>query len=321
MAANAGAMSQAADHLIAALNPEQRAALQFGFDDPERRNWHYTPGPRRGVSLAEMDRPPAKAVHQLLTTVLSQAAHTRVSAISGLEDVLDDIEGGQKGRHAGDYWTALFGEPGSPVWGWRFEGHHVSVNVTVADGAIAATPCFLGANPATVSDEGGRAVSRPLAPEEDLAIAFLGCLDPAQRARAVVGSEAPPDILSGEAPDLGTVAALDEPTGLPATALRPAQMARLRNLAALYVNRLAPELAEPIVAKLEHDLPALCFTWAGGTGADLADRPHYYRLQAPTFLVEFDNRQNRANHIHSVWRDPGGDFGARLLSEEPTGVS
>jgi len=321
MVANAGAMREAAENLIAVLDPEQRAALQFGFDDPERRNWHYTPGPRCGVSLAEMERQAAKAVHQLLASGLSEAAHARVAAISGLEDVLDDIEGGQRDRHAGDYWTAVFGDPGSAVWGWRFEGHHVSINMTVAGAAIAATPCFLGANPATITDEGGRAVSRPLAPEEDLAIAFLACLDPAQTARAVVGSEAPPDILSGEAPDVAAVPALEDAPGLPGTALRPSQMARLRNLATSYVNRLAPELAEPIVAELEHDLPALCFAWAGGTGDDLTDRPHYYRLQAPNFLVEFDNRQNRANHIHSVWRDPGGDFGARLLSEGPPGVS
>jgi Protein of unknown function (DUF3500) len=313
-------MSQAAESLFAALRSDQRAALRFPFDDPDRRRWHYTPGPRRGVSLAEMDRNAARAVHLLLSTALSRAAHTRVAAISGLEDVLDEIEGRTRGRHAGDYWAAVFGEPGSAAWGWRFEGHHVSINVTMADGAISATPCFLGANPAAVIDEGGRTVSRPLAPEQDLALALVASLDAAQQARAVVSDQAPPDILSGEAVDVASVATLDEPTGLPATALHPDQVWLLRNLAAVYVNRLAPELARPILAELERDLPAFCLSWAGPV-APVPGQPHYYRLHAPNFLVEFDNRQNGANHIHSVWRDPGGDFGARLLSDDRPGVS
>lgn len=267
-----------------------------------------------------MDRRAAKSVHQLLTTALSRAAHTRVAAITGLEDVLDESEGGRRARHAGDYWTAVFGEPGGPAWGWRFEGHHVSINVTLADGAISTTPFFLGANPATVTDEGGRTVSRPLAPEEDLAGALLASFDAAQKGRAVVSHEAPPDILSDEASDVASVASLDEPGGLPGSALRPDQMSLLRNLAAVYVNRLAAELAEPVLARLDRELPAFCFTWAGpvtpGPG-----QPHYYRLAGPRFLVELDNTQNGANHIHSVWREPGGDFGARLLPEDRPGVS
>jgi hypothetical protein len=332
--ATAGAMSQAAENLLATLPADQRASLRFGFDDPGRRVWHYTPGRRRGVSLAEMNRGSAKAVHQLLTTVVSRPAHTRVSAITGLEDILDESEGGPRGagsvpriargagdaprleggRHAGDYWTAAFGEPGAAIWGWRFEGHHVSINVTVADGAISSTPFFLGANPATVTDEGGRTVSRPLAPEDDLAVALLASLDPGQTARAVVSHEAPPDILSGDAVDVASVAALDQPVGLPGTAMRPDQVSLLRSLAAAYVNRLAAALADPVLARLDRDLPAFSFTWAGPV-APAPGQPHYYRLEGPRFLVEFDNRQNGANHVHSVWREPGGDFGARLLPE------
>ena len=307
-------MRQAAENLLAALPVDQRAALRFGFDDPERRIWHYTPGPRRGVSLADMDRDSAKSVHHLLTAALSRSAHTRLSAITGLEDVLDESEGGRRGRHAGDYWTAVYGDPDTEVWGWRFEGHHVSINVTVADGAISATPCFFGANPATVTDEGGRAVSRPLAPEEDLAEDLFASLDTAQRGRAVVSGEAPADILSDEATDVFSVPELEAQGGLPASALRADQVALLRSLAAVYINRLTAELAEPFLARLDRDLPAFCFAWAGPP-APAAGQPHYYRLEGPRFLVEFDNRQNGANHIHSVWREPGGDFGARLLPE------
>ena len=313
--ASAGAMAQAAENLLAALPPDQRAALCARFDDPDRHDWHYTPGPRRGVSLADMGRQPAKLVHQLLATVVSRATHTRVAAITGLEDVLDENEGGRRGRHAGDYWTALFGEPDARAWGWRFEGHHVSINVTVADNIVSATPLFLGANPATVTDERGSTVSRPLAPEEDVGVALVNSLDDDQRKRAVVSDTAPPDILSGELPDSSTMVGLGGLTGLPATALRADQVSLLRNLAAVYVNRLSSELAEPIMAGVDRDLPGFCFAWAG-PAAPVLGQPHYYRLEGPRFLAEFGNRQNGANHIHSVWRDPGGDFGARLLPED-----
>jgi len=312
-------MTEAARHLLAALSPDQRTAARFPFGDPHRCAWHYTPGERRGVSLAEMGREPAKAVHGLLGRAVSRSTHTRVAAISGLEDVLDESEGGQRGRHAGDYWTSIFGEPGADAWGWRFEGHHVSINVTVAGDEVSATPCFLGANPATVIDEGGRTVSRPLAPEEDVAAALFVSLDGGQRDRAVVSPEAPVDILSGEQPELWRGEALGWPGGLPATALRPDQVALLLDLAAVYVNRLVDNLAEPVLARLERDLPAFRFTWAGPGPA--AGQPHYYRVDGPRFLVEFDNRQSGANHVHSIWREPGGDFGARLLPEETTGLS
>jgi hypothetical protein len=313
-------MTQAAENLLAVLPADQRAALCFRFDDPKRCVWHYTPGPRRGVSLAEMDRAAGKAVHRLLATVVSLPAHARLAAITGLEDVLDETEGGRQGRHAGDYWTAVFGDPGASAWGWRFEGHHVSINVTAVDGAISATPWFLGANPARLSDASGRTVSCPLAPEEDLGIALLGLLDDDQRKRAIVSDAAPPDILSRESPDAASVVGLGGLTGLPASALRPDQVSLLRTLAAVYVTRLSEELARPILAEIDRDLPGFCFAWAG-PAHPLPGQPHYYRLEGRRFLVEFDNRQNGANHIHSVWRDPGGDFGARLLSKEERHLS
>jgi hypothetical protein len=307
-------ITQATQRLLATLPADQRRSMVFPFAAAERCAWHYTPGPRAGVSLAEMGRGAAKAVHQLLAATLSRPAHTRVAAIAGLEDVLDEAEGSRLDRHAGDYWAAVFGDPAVEPWGWRFEGHHVSVNLTLAGGGISATPCFLGANPATVTDDCGPAtVSRPLGPEEDLAFNLLGSLDPGQRDRAVIGDEAPPDILSGDAADVAGVAGLGEGSGLPAAALRPDQLSLLRALAAVYVGRLERDLAAPHLARLDRDLSSFSFAWAGA--ADVPDgQPHYYRLEGPRFLVEFDNHQHGANHIHSVWRDPGGDFGARLLT-------
>jgi hypothetical protein len=305
-------MAAAARGLSGALPPDQRHGLYFPFDDPGRRSWHYTPGSRSGISLAEMDRTGGKAVHTLLCTALSPAAHARVAAIVGLEDVLDEHEGGRRGRHAGDYWVSVFGEPGPEPWSWRFEGHHVSINVTVANGSVSATPCFLGANPATVTDNEGRTISRPLAPEEDVAQGFLACLDSGQRDRTVIDAEAPPDILTGDSVEVDGQRSSTWPEGLPATALRPDQLSRLRSLAAVYVNRLSAPLADPLMARLDRHLRALCFAWAG-PAEPVAGQPHYYRIDGPRLFIEFDNRQNAANHIHSVWRDPEGDFGARLL--------
>ena len=306
----ARAMAVHARALLGALGPARADAASFAFDDPERVTWHYTPRRRNGVSLAEMGRRPAKAVHRLLATTLSPGGHARVAAVAGLEDVLDEIEGGRRERHAGDYWTAIFDEPGGDTWGWRFEGHHVSVNVTVVDGSVSTTPCFLGANPAVVCDGAGRAVLRPLAAEEDLADELLASLDRDQRARAVVGDSAPADILTGERPRTGPD--LPAPAGIPGAELRPAQVVLLRALAATYVGRLARTLAGPRLAALDADLPALHFAWVGDPSTGLGS-PHYYRLQGPGFFVELDNTQNHANHVHSVWRDPDGDFGAALL--------
>jgi hypothetical protein len=301
-------MSEAALALLAALGRGGGEPARLDYEDPERISWHYTPRERRGVSIAEMDRAQAKATHRLLAAVLSPAAHARVAAIAGLEDVLDEIEGGRRGRHAGDYWAAIFGDPKGDRWGWRFEGHHVSVNISVAGGRISATPFFLGANPATVGDDGGT-VLRPLGPEEDLAYDLLASLDGDQRERAVVSDAAPEDILTGERPWAET--ALGAPAGLAGAELRPEQRRRLRALAATYPKRLTVDLARSRLIDLDGQLDALHFAWAG----DQRRRPgaaHYYRLQGPTFLVELDNTQNGANHVHSVWRDRQDDFGGGL---------
>jgi len=311
----AAAVGAATTAFLERLAPEGVASACLPFDEGARRAWAYWPAPRAGIALARLDRAQVKAAHKLLAALLPLPAFAQAVTIMNLDEVLDRVEGyrGDR-RHGLDYSVAVFGRPGDEAWGVRFEGHHVSVHATVAGGEVATTPFFLGANPASVNDEGGRSVSRPLGPEEDVAAALLGRLDEEQRKRAVVSDTAPSDILSGEAPDAGTRAGLGALTGLPATALRPAQVSLLRSLAALYVNRLTRELAEPILAEIDRDLPGFCFAWAGP--AVLAPgQPHYYRLEGPRFLVEFDNRQNGANHIHSVWREPGGDFGARLLPE------
>jgi len=311
---SAGPIAEVADRFLALLDPAQEAAARLEFKDPERVSWHYTPRTRRGLSLAGMDRGQAKAAHRLLARAVSPGTYARIAAVIGLEDVLDEVEGGQRGRHAGDYWTAIFGEPGDPAgWGYRFEGHHVSINVTSVGEGISVTPCFLGANPAVISVDGS-ACMLPLAPEEALARHLLMNFDAARRRQAVVAAEAPRDILTGEAPRADPAAA--PPAGIAGGALRVEQMILLRALVASYVGRAPAPVAAVELVRLEGELERVHFAWAGEVHPP--DRfgpghPHYYRLHGPGFLVELDNTQNDANHVHSVWRDPAGDFGARLL--------
>ncbi len=215
----AGEMAAAAGDLLAALTPEQRAAAARPFGDDAARRWlEYRPEPRPGLCIAEIGLPARKAAHRLLATGLSGHAFAQAMAIAGLEEVLDRREDGRLGRHSGDYWVAVFGDPGGTgPWSWRFEGHHLSVTMTIAAGQVSPAPVFLGANPARVS-YAGRPVSRPLGPEEDLALALLDALGPAGRAAAIVSGQAPGDIRSARA----ARAPLIEPAGVAASDLAPA---------------------------------------------------------------------------------------------------
>ena len=305
-------MAEAAGRLLEALG-RRRDEAHLAMDDTRRTTWTYLPGERHGVALHQLDRPAAVAVHRLLATTVSPHVHAQVSAILGLEDVLDVQQGGAGTRHAGDYWVAVHGDPGGPHWGWRIGGHHVSVHLTVADGRARATPLFLGANPARVAVE-DIVVSRPLAPEEDLGFALLGTLDDRQRAQAHVSDRAPADIRSGDTPSAPD---LEPDRGLRLAELRGEAGALARRLVGLYLRRMI----EPVRATYEADVAGdawgeFRFVWRG------APRPgvgHYYRVSGPRFLAELDNTQNGANHVHTVWRDPDGDFGRDLLAEHLTG--
>ena len=301
-------LTNATRYFLEELDVEERSAAHLAFPDEDaRRDWSYLPGERRGLAIAEMSRPQAKAAHRLLAAGLSSHAYAQAAVIMALEDVLDELQGGRKGRHSGDYWLAVFGQPGGGTWGWRLEGHHLSVNYTVSeDGAVRATPLFLGANPARLH-HGDATVLEPLAGEEHLAFALLAALSPRERAAAVVSEEAPSDIVSRDRPRLEGI----EPEGLRLADLagEPSDLARA--LVALYVGRLPAGLAA--VQRdllLDDDLGEVHMAWAG---ANMPGHPHYYRLQGPRFFVELDNTQDDANHVHSVYRDPQGDFGDDLL--------
>lgn len=302
-------LRDAALGLLDSLGDDERAGAHLPFDDAERRSWQYTPGRRAGLWLGQTGRRQAKAAHRLLAAGLRLSSYARAVTIMALEDVLDVIEGGLKGRHAGDYWAAVFGDPdGDGPWGWRFEGHHVSVNYTVAEGRVAATPLFLGANPAGVGD-GDAVVVRPLGREEDLAYALMASLDERGRARAVFSDEAPPDVVTGHESQVG--AGL-EPRGVAGTDLAGESAQLLEALARTFVERLPPELAGRRLTELgQGGLGEMHFAWAGPLEPG---HRHYYRLQGGGFLAELDNTEEGANHVHTVVRDLDDDFGRDLLA-------
>jgi hypothetical protein len=300
-------MRDEAVRLLDTLDEGQRADGHLAFDDGAARRWiEYRPRHRPGVCLADLDRAGRKAAHRLLATALSTHGYAQAMAVTALEEVLDRAEGGGRGRHSNDYWVAVFGDPGADErWGWRFEGHHLSVSMTLVGPEVSPSPVFLGANPATVGYH-GHPVLRPLALEEDLARGLLDALRPAQRAVAVIADGAPTDIISATRP---RVDERTEPLGLPAGRLDTAARALLDRLVAVYLDRLVPDLAAAEAARLRD--AELHFAWAGpgrpGAG-------HYYRIQGPDLLIEYDNTQNGANHAHTVLRRPLRDFGEDILA-------
>ncbi len=310
-------MAELASDLVALLDDDQRAVAHRPFaDDSARRDWHYVPRRRPGLAFTDMDAPAQKAAYRLVASALSLSGYARATTIIALEDVLDEMEGGSGarrhkperwGRHRADYATTVFGEPGGlEPWGWRFEGHHLSVNVTVVDGVVSSTPLFFGANPAEVVDATGP-VLRPLGSEGDLAVAMIDSLVPAQRTRSRVYEVAPDDILSTNAPRLGADL---EPAGVARGRMTGTSARLFDALVELYLDRLTAPVAASMRSRLAATRPDVHLAWGGATGPR---SPLYYRLQGPGLLIEYDNTQDGANHVHTVLRDPDGDFGEDLL--------
>lgn len=283
----AGEMASAAKSLLEAA---PSAAVPFG--DERRTDWTYLPQPRHGAHLAALDQDQRLLVHALLQTALSTEAYAQVCSIVALEDVLNVMEERQRRRlhrHHGNYWAAVYGTPGEGQWGWSFEGHHVSVNLTIVNGHVAPTPIFFGANPHDF-------VIRPLGWEEDYARILARAVS-----GAVIDDDPPDDILTEQ--NVEVRAEPMQPLGVRGGDMEPDNRRYLQALVDLYAGRVRHAPTKPHVEEVH-------FAWVGGVEHG---RPHYYRLQGPNFLVEYDNTQNDADHSHSVWRVPGDDFGAGLL--------
>ncbi|MDP9427349.1 MAG: DUF3500 domain-containing protein [Actinomycetota bacterium] len=361
-------MAEAATAWLESLDPEQRqvaagAAPGDDASDAERRRWFYTPTDHGGLPFHQQRPAQQRAAKRLVACGLSTPAYVTVATIIGLENVLDQVEGfvtlfdRERGRDPGLYYLRVFGRPGgSGPWGWRFGGHHVSLNNLVVDGeVVATTPCFLGADPATSPLLGG-AVNRPLARVEDVARDLVRSLRPELAARAVLLDRAPSDLVTanrtvvspgdrviplaaiwrnerfpdpvqqaklqdlsdaideaagyGE-PDHAAVEYTAEPRGVPAAELDAGQREMLRVLLGTYLDRVPAGLSP--LRRYDDDaaLDAVHLAWAGPTEPGA---PHYYRLQGPRLLIEWDNTQRGANHAHSVWRDPAADFGLDVLA-------
>jgi hypothetical protein len=301
-------MEREAAAFLAALDDDQRATAARSFNDGQRRWLEYRPEPRPGLILADLGLTARKAAHRLLATALSPPAYAQAMAVIALEEVLDRREGGQRGRHSEDYKVVVFGRPGDEKWAWRFEGHHLSVTMTVLDGVVSPAPIFLGANPARV-DLAGRPVLRPLAVEEDMGRELLLALSPKARAQAIVADEAPYDIRSATSPVAGRMA-----TGVARADLGYGARAMLDQLIAVYLGRLPDELAGGLAGSLRD----VHFAWEGPPGPNVR---HYYRIQAEDLLIEFDNTTDDGNHAHSVLRRPRGDFGGDILAAHHAGPS
>ena len=303
-------MLQAANSFVASLSAAQRSKALFAFDDSERLNWHFVPRSRKGLALKEMSTSQRELARGILQAGLSKRGYLTASTIIDLELVLREMGENPNVRDPELYFFSIFGTPSRTApWGFRAEGHHLSLNFTlVRDTLIATAPAFFGANPAEVRG-GARRGLRALKDEEDIGRELVVSLDERQRDRTVISTRAPSDIVTGNAARVQPLS----PIGIRVTELRPAQAAILVRLLDVYLGRMSEPLAARRRAALERtNFAEVAFAWAGSVQRGEA---HYYRIQGPSFLVEYDNTQSDANHIHTVWRDFEGDFGRDLLRE------
>ncbi|RIK46698.1 MAG: hypothetical protein DCC58_02400 [Chloroflexi bacterium] len=314
-------MADAAQRFLDSLTDAQRATATFPFAGDERYFWHYTPVERNGLMLGDMTGHQQELAFALLASGLSARGAAEARQIVDLEPILREVERVEQRptqwlRDSARYWFSVFGTPGGrDPWAWRAGGHHIGVSFSIFDGDyVAPTPLFFGANPATVPF-GPHAGMRTLAGEEDLARVLLGSLDAAQKAVAIVDPVAPADILTVNYRSADPAVL---PSGLPYSDLTGEQRGRLVALVRQYVGRAADEVQAGQWRRIEAaGFDGLAFAWAGPETPGVG---HYYTVKGPHFLIEYDNTQNDANHIHAVWRDFSNDWGEDLLAAHYAGA-
>ncbi len=337
----ASAMAGAASRFLAALTDDQRAAAGFDFaDEAQRRDWSFLPVPdRAGLSIGLLDDTQRKLAHELIVSGTSMPGYAKVVSVMAMEHVLRALTAESSPDVAarlfdpGRYNFKMFGRPGDAgAWGWQLAGHHVSLNFTVVDGRyVSPTPSLLGSEPASFG------TLAPLADDEELGYRFVNSLDPEQRAAAVIHHRPPPDLATRIVPRIGEVERPDPvfapepgyvleeaerdilsyvrsgPKGLPGHALSKEQRDDLLGLVEAFAGRLPADVAAAQLRRIERAGPEnLAFAWAGQTSPG---GRHYFRIQGPVLLIEHDNTQANGNHIHSVFRNPAGDFGDDVLAE------
>ncbi|MBJ6366526.1 DUF3500 domain-containing protein [Snuella sedimenti] len=297
---------------INALSEEQQNKIILDFNAPTKTSWHFFPPsmwPREGIPLGELTPEQNALLLILLRSYLSEIGYKKTMKIIDLENVLAELSGNFAFRDAKKYYTAFYGNPlKDTIWAWSFEGHHLSLNFTCFNNKISFTPRFFGANPATIK-KGKRKGERTLHKEEDLGLKLINSMSGDQLQKAIFSEEALPDIVTSNAAEVTPL----EAVGINMHELSNTQQLLLLQLINEYIASMPTALATKRMHALkQEESNAITFGWAGATALE---KPHYYRIQGKTFLIEFDNTQNNANHIHTVWRDFNGDFGKDLIKE------
>ncbi len=307
----ASIMLAAAQRFWKSLDGSRQRRVHYPLDHPERCNWNYMPGPRVGLALGELTEAQTKAALALLESALSAAGYAKATGIMTLEKILGDLEGrpvDDRFRDPDGYFLTLFDPLAAEgCWGWRIDGHHLSLTFVASTAElVTTTPAFFGANPAEVL-HGPRQGWRVLQDEEEFGRRLLHSLAAAQREQAIIAHRAPRDIITGTRGEIR----FGDPAGLPATELTAPQRELLLRLVGLYAGNLRGDLGAARLRRIHQaGIGKLHFAWAGG---GKRGEGHYYRIHGPAVLIEYDNTQNNANHIHTVMRDPEQDFGNDLL--------
>ncbi|MGZ3854420.1 MAG: DUF3500 domain-containing protein [Flavisolibacter sp.] len=297
---------------INSLDSSQKIKSVFSFDEMSRYDWHYLPATmvaRQGACLKDMNSTQKNNVYALLKEFLSDRGYSRTQEIMNNEFYLKEVEPTNVNRIPENYYVAFYGNPArDSVWGWKFSGHHVALNFTIVDNQLAFAPFFFGIYPAEIKS-GTNKGRRIIKEEEDIGFQLINMLTADQKAKAIFQLKAFTDIVTTNSARVGSLDAV----GMLARDMMLEQKAVLNKLIVAYLSSMPTEIANTRMKRIvSEDFNGIRFGWAGGLETGL---PHYYRIQGKTFLVEFDNTQNNANHIHSVWRDFNGDFGIDLLKE------
>jgi hypothetical protein len=298
---------------------DRGASLEFALDDPQRQNWQYWPAQRIGLAVGLMTVEQRMFTHELLSDLLSSSGYLKATQIMQLEQILGDTDEAGFPRAVGHYTLSIFGDPGDSDWAWRFEGHHVSLSVTVGEGGITVTPSFFGSNPAEIRT-GPLAGLRVHGGLEDMARELVESLSGPERRLAVVSERAPFEMLTSqvnlERDKWGAWLEALQPEGIGVRDLNEVQQHWVRRMLDEVVGNYREELAFRYLEQI--DPLDLSFAWMGATERG---QPHYFRLQGEDFVFEYDNVQNGGNHVHSVWRSKGHDFGAGALADHYSAVA
>ena len=313
---NKEALNSAQDFLKT-LDSEKLSKAFLPYETEERRNWFFVPIDRKGLPLMEMNEVQRDAALKLMKASVSTSAVKTTLSIMQLEVILKQIEKlplESNRRHPDKYYFSIFGTPDAQkLWGWRIEGHHVSLNFASENGKIiSGTPLFFGSNPAIVPEGYPEAGKQIIKQEEILGLDLLHSFTDEQLKKVIVSDKSPTEIMSSNSAHVLRADSLK--TGIYFTEMNKNQQQKLVRLISFYVERYPFGFAHEFMEKIEKaGLDKLIFTWMGAKEAKIGNGGHYYRIQNPVLFVEYDNTQNNANHVHTVIRDLTDDFGEDML--------